>query len=433
MKPSGRVELVGRMSARPTQKVLKALTAEGAVARFVGGCVRDAILGREVADIDLATDARPEDVMELLSRARIQALPIGLKHGTVTAVLKHWQFEITTLRVDVETYGRHADVAFTDDWLADASRRDFTMNAMYADADGTLYDPFEGREDIRRGHVRFVGDARQRIEEDRLRLLRFFRFFAHFGRVPPDAETLAACRHYAPELTALSAERVRVELLKTLEAPDPADAFALMLENHVLDALLGEATRLDRLAAMQQIELAEARDVLEAGAGEGRVHDGLRRLAALLEADGETAQDIAARLRLSRAERARLINLLAPPAVFTPPDDPKTDFRPALYRLGRALFVDLVLMDWATRLAAGSDQQPVEGAHRAALHAARRWKSRALPVQGRDVLALGIRPGPDVSRLLARVEDWWLGQGLRPGRRKTLRKLRELAAEAGSG
>lgn len=226
---------------------------------------------------------------------------------------------------------------------------------------------------------------------------------------------------------------MRVELLKTLEAPDPADAFALMLENHVLDALLGEATRLDRLAAMQQIELAEARDVLEAGAGEGRVHDGLRRLAALLEADGETVQDIAARLRLSRAERARLINLLAPPAVFTPPDDPKTDFRPALYRLGRALFVDLVLMDWATRLAAGSDQQPVEGAHRAALHAARRWKSRALPVQGRDVLALGIRPGPDVSRLLARVEDWWLGQGLRPGRRKTLRKLRELAAEAGSG
>ncbi|MEE8534186.1 MAG: CCA tRNA nucleotidyltransferase, partial [Alphaproteobacteria bacterium] len=235
------------MKAPATRAVVDALTADSAEVRFVGGCVRDAVAGRKVTDVDIATPDPPETVTRLLEAAGIRVVPTGIAHGTVTAVIRHRHFEITTLRRDVETYGRRAKVAFTDDWTADAARRDFTINALFCDPDGTLYDPFGGIDDLDAGRVRFVGDAVKRIKEDVLRLLRFFRFYAHYGRPPPDAEALAACRAMARALPGLSGERVSAELLRLLAAPDPAAVLALMIEAEVLAFVLPEVAGLDAL------------------------------------------------------------------------------------------------------------------------------------------------------------------------------------------
>ncbi|MGE4220379.1 MAG: CCA tRNA nucleotidyltransferase, partial [Alphaproteobacteria bacterium] len=275
---TGRIEPQPWMTEPATQRVMRALAEGGAGARFVGGCVRDALLGRPIRDIDIATDGSPERVTAILAAAGIKVVPTGFAHGTVTAVVDHRGFEITTLRVDVETFGRHARVAFTDDWVADAARRDFTFNAMSLETDGTLHDPFGGEADLRARRVRFVGAARQRIEEDVLRLLRYFRFHAHYGAPPPDAEALDACRAMAPRLPDLSAERVAAELMKLLAAPDPVPVLRLMRAEGVLARVLDEARDLARLARMVRIDAAA---------------DPLRRLAALLPSDPAGALAVA--------------------------------------------------------------------------------------------------------------------------------------------
>ena len=234
--------------APETQAVLAALGADGTELRFVGGCVRDAVAGRPVKDVDLATPDPPERVTALLERAGIKAVPTGLEHGTVTAVSGGRPFEVTTLRVDVETYGRRARVAYTDDWQADAARRDLTINALSCAPDGTLYDPFGGLGDLRGGRVRFIGDPRQRIREDYLRLLRFFRFHAHYGKGGPDPEGLAAATELAAEATDLSGERVRDELLKLLAADDPLPVLELMHAHGVLRSFLPETAGMAVLA-----------------------------------------------------------------------------------------------------------------------------------------------------------------------------------------
>jgi len=225
------------MQEAPVRRLLAALAAGGVTARFVGGCVRDWVLDRPIGDLDLAVDRPPETVMRALEAAGIKVVPTGLKHGTVTAVADHRPFELTTLRRDVETDGRRAVVAFTDDWRVDAARRDFTFNALYADPDGTIHDYFAGRVDLLAGKVRFIGDAERRIAEDRLRVLRFFRFHAWYGRPPFDGPSFEACRRNAASVRGLSAERVRKELLRTLEAPGTAaaDAMDAMLEAGVVD------------------------------------------------------------------------------------------------------------------------------------------------------------------------------------------------------
>src|SRR5712671_7743066 len=239
------------MTAPPTLALLKALADAGIAARFVGGCVRDALLRRPIADVDLATPARPEAVIAALEEARIKAVPTGIEHGTVTAVfdakepLRH--FEITTLRRDVETYGRRARVAFDADWAEDAARRDFTINAIYLDPDGTLHDPVGGLADLAVGRVRFVGEAAKRIAEDVLRVLRYYRFVARFGGGSGDAAARAACRDAVPLLPKLSAERVSQEFLRLLAVSDPVPALRMMAEDGVLAAMVPEATRIDRL------------------------------------------------------------------------------------------------------------------------------------------------------------------------------------------
>ena len=243
-----------------TRAVIDALCGDGQKVRFVGGCVRDTLLDIAIGDIDIATPDIPETVMALLEKAGIRNIPTGLAHGTITAVVDRQHFEITTLRVDVQSHGRHADVAFTDDWQADAARRDFTMNALSCTPEGDIYDPWDGIKDIEAGCVRFVGDAGQRIAEDHLRLLRFFRFHAWYGTGAPDRAGLAAAAAGAKSLRKLSSERLRNEMFKLLAAPDPAPVIDIMAEVGVLAEILPRAKGTQVLRGLQEIEAATAAD-----------------------------------------------------------------------------------------------------------------------------------------------------------------------------
>jgi poly(A) polymerase len=380
-----RIEPQPWMVESATLAVLDALAAVGVVARFVGGSVRDALLGRPIGDIDIATPAPPQRVMELLEKRGIKVVPTGLAHGTVTAIAgtppRH--FEITTLRRDVETYGRRARVVFDADWAADAARRDFTINAIFLDPDGTLHDPVGGLADLRACRVRFVGDPATRIAEDVLRILRYYRFEARFGSGLGDPPARAACRAMANLLPNLSAERVAQELVKLLDASDPVPALRMMQEDAVLSVILQEARRLDRLQHMIAIEPEP---------------DPLRRLAALIEVDGPAAGAIAERLRFSNAWRDRLEGLAVPW-----PLDPRADDRAqrrALYRLGAERYRDLALLQAAE--GSVSRERLAE-----LLAIARDWTPPVFPIAGRDITALGIPPGPRVGRLLDAVHFWW--------------------------
>src|SRR4051812_4969410 len=290
-----------------THALLTALGEAGIAARFVGGCVRDALLGRESADIDLATPALPEEIIAALEKAGIKAVPTGIAHGTVTAVVPPRHFEITTLRRDVETYGRRARVAFDADWSEDAARRDFTINALYLDPRGIVHDPVGGLEDLAAHRIRFVGEPAKRIAEDVLRVLRYYRFEARFGRGEGDGAAREACRSAVPLLPTLSAERVAQEVLRLLTVADPVPALRMMREDEVLAAILPEATRLDRLESLIRLEPAP---------------DPVLRLAALVDVDGSGAARLAERLHLSNAVRDRLAGL-APPWMLDPAGDRK--------------------------------------------------------------------------------------------------------------
>lgn len=418
MEPAGRIEIQPWMRAPETRAVMGALSASGAKVRFVGGCVRDAILGRAVTDIDLATAFAPERVIELLEAADIRAVPTGIAHGTVTAIVGKRRFEITTLRVDVETDGRHADVAFTDDWEADAARRDFTINALFCDANGTLYDPFGGVSDLEAGRIRFVGDPGTRIAEDHLRLLRFFRFYAAYGKPPPDEAALRACAEWTSSLRKLSGERVRDEMLKVLAVPGPAEVLGMMAEAGALAEVLPEAAGLALLAELASIEAEERLEV-----------DPLRRLAALMR-DGKgpaRAARVSERWRLSKAQEAALSAMATPAVVVGPGDEPKAQRR-ALHRLGVPLYRDLVWLAWAERRAAVGEGAEDGERFRAMLGRARRWRPVKFPLRGADVKALGVPAGPEVGRLLAELEAWWEAGDFKAKRKACLEKLRSLAS-----
>jgi poly(A) polymerase len=399
MKPSGRLDLPARMTDAPTRRVLDALTTSGIAVRFVGGCVRNAVLKREIDDIDLAVDKPPETVMRALEVAKIKAIPTGLKHGTVTAIADHGRFELTTLRRDVETDGRRAVVAFTDDWLEDASRRDFTFNALYADADGTLYDPFDGRADLAAGRVRFIGEADQRIAEDHLRVLRFFRFHAWFGKGAVDPAGFDACRRNAGSVRGLSGERVCKELLRLLQAPAPADSVEAMSEAGALDHWLPEYTNAKCLSALIAREDKP---------------DALRRLAAILPA-GADATAIGKRLKLSTQESLRLDVILAREPVIDVAGGRRA-WRAQIYDLGNGLYIDRLLL-----------AVDAPGDWRAALNVARSWMPPELPVSGDDALKLGLKPGPKVGALLEAVERLWIAGDFSADRAACLAELERLA------
>jgi len=403
MKPSDAIALPERMRDPSTLRLFAALKAGGIEARFVGGCVRNAVLGREIDDIDMAVSAPPETVMRALNAAKIKNVPTGLKHGTVTAVVEGRPYELTTLRRDVETDGRHAVVAFTDDWQEDAARRDFTFNALYADPDGTLYDPFDGRADLNDRKVRFIGDADQRLVEDRLRVMRFFRFHAWYGAPPIDGAGFQACVRHAGALSGLSAERVAKELLRLLGAPDPADAIEAMSEAGALDHWLPEYDGIKRLRVLIEREPKA---------------DALRRLAAILDAEAD-ATAIGKRLKLSTQQALRLEIMLAREPVIDVAGGLKA-WRAGIYRLGANLYIDRLLLDVDAPESRGGDW-------RAALALAESWTAPELPVSGGDALKLGLKPGPKVGALLDQVERWWIAGDFAADRTACLAELERLA------
>ena len=395
------------MTALPARTLLAHLTADGHAARFVGGCVRDAVAEREVGDVDLATEAPPDRVMALLHGRGIRVIPTGLVHGTVTAVVDGAVYEITTLRRDVETDGRRATVAFTDDWLGDAARRDFTINALYLDADGTLFDPTGGLDDLRAGRVRFIGAPEKRLEEDALRLLRFFRFHARYGRGAPDAAAAAACRDFAPRLPGLSGERIWSEFRRILDGPDPGNALRLMDAADVLRRIAPGAVALDRLDRIAGIET-----------GLGLGPSAIRRLAVILAPEAGDIAGLARKLRLSRAESARLEKAVETSAkLIASPDSAPVGDR--LYRWGEGTFGDALAVAWADCRSKGGDESVFER-HARALAA---WVRPVFPLGGKDAIALGAAPGPSIGRALDEVEAWWIGEGFAPGRDACLARL----------
>ena len=385
-----------------TRAVIAALAAGGATPRFVGGCVRDAVLEVAAADIDIATPETPDLVLQRLAQAQIRGIPTGVEHGTVTALSGGHSFEITTLRRDVETFGRHARVAFTDSWLADAARRDFTFNALYADPDGTVYDPTGGLADLSAGLVRFIGDARARVDEDALRILRFFRFYARFGRQGPDAAALAACRDAAPSLETLSGERIAAEMQRLLALAEPVAALHLMAGQGILPHIGLAGARLDRV---ERLVAAERLHQVAA--------DPWRRLAALLPPAGATA--IALNWHLSQVVRTRLSAL---ERTIVPVDNGRfrdgKSVRRALYESDAELFRDRILLALAD--GAVSDVAPI-------LRQAAQWSRPEFPLRGADALALGLVPGPGVGALLRAVEDWWIAGDFHAGRADCLAEL----------
>ncbi len=380
------------LTAPATRAVMTALEAAGGpdCARFVGGCVRNALIGAPVADIDIATTLEPEATERAIRAAGLKAVPTGIAHGTVTAVSSRQPFEITTLRRDVSTDGRNATVAFTDDWAEDAARRDFRLNALYADGEGRVFDPTgEGVADAAAGRIIFVGDPETRIREDYLRILRFFRFFARYGRGEPDAAALRACRALAPGMSRLSAERVSKELMTLLAAPDPRRAMAAMAEAGVLAQILPEAV---------------TGPLFEAAVGISP--DPVTRLMTLFPTDEQLVREAATRLRFPNFTRDRLAAAaLAAPAVSLTMND--AEVRAAVYRHGTRAVADALFRCWAAAPA------EAEGAGRL-LSLAGGWKRPAMPVGGRELARLGVEPGPETGRLLKAFEEGWIAADFPP-------------------
>jgi len=401
------------IAAPATAAVFDALEAAGGAdcARFVGGCVRNALIGRAIDDIDIATVLTPEQTSAALQAAGLRAVPTGVEHGTVTAISDHRPFEITTLRRDVSTDGRHAVVAFTNDWAEDARRRDFTLNALYARRDGTVEDPTgQGVADARAGRIVFVGAPEQRLREDYLRILRFFRFYAWYGRGAPDPAALAACAALKGQIGSLAAERISKELLKLLAADDPRPAVRLMAEASVLSEALPAASDLARFGGLVEIE-----------AGQLFETDALLRLAALLPDDPAAGAQAAQALRLSNAERDRLVAALAPEPPLKSWMSPR-EVRRAVYREGHAVFRDRAKLAWARAAVA-----PAATQWRGLIALAEGWPSPTFPLTGGDVLKAGVAKGPLVGQVLREVEDWWVDQDFPDDRLAAVEKLKAVA------
>ncbi|MET4276004.1 MULTISPECIES: CCA tRNA nucleotidyltransferase [unclassified Bradyrhizobium] len=373
-----------------TARVLQLLNADGEEARVVGGAVRNALLGLVPGDIDIATTALPHEVMRRAKSAGIKAVPTGIDHGTVTLVIDSQPYEVTTLREDTETFGRKAKVAFGRDWVKDAERRDFTMNGLSADADGVVHDYVGGIADAAARRVRFIGDPDQRIAEDFLRILRFFRIHAAFGAGDPDRDGYLACIRGRAGLASLSAERLRMETLKLLVAPGASAAAVAMADGGLLQALTGGVAYTGPLSAMIAIE----REL-------GLTASSTRRLAALTVAVTEDAKRVATRLRLSNAETKALDSMghrwwrLATKG--------EADARRLLYRLGAERYHDRVLLGWAR---AGGDVG--SSRWRALAELPQRWTAPRFPLRAADFIARGMTEGPALGHVLTLAEDAWL-------------------------
>jgi poly(A) polymerase len=381
-----------------TRKLVAAFAKKDAPLRFVGGAVRDALLGKPVQDVDAATPLPPEAVIALLDKARIKTVPTGIAHGTVTAIIDGKPFEITTLRRDTACDGRHAEVAFTGDWQEDAARRDFTMNALYLSPQGEFFDYFAGGEDAQAGQVRFIGDPAGRIAEDFLRILRFFRFHAWYGKGEADAAALDACAAAAEGMDTLSGERIQAELLKLLAAPSPSHSLQLMQQRQLLQHMLGfELRDCDMFTRFEAIEALT-----------GIVLPAAIKLAGFLFAIGahmtreEVLEIMSQRLRLS-TQMLRDLQIFARHHKTIHPALKEAAQKRALRHLGKQHFIWLAVINWA----AGKDSIDAGHPYIDMLTLAEQWQPPEFPVNGRDLIRLGMKPGEEMGALLRELEDEW--------------------------
>ncbi len=399
------------LSDHATKRLVAALATGTETVRFVGGCVRDAVRGEEVRDVDLATVHLPHKVTELLEAAAIEAIPTGIDHGTVTAVVEGKPFEITTLRKDVETFGRHAKVAFTDNWFEDAKRRDFTVNAIYADPDGRIFDPVDGVGDARLGLVRFIGEADERIREDYLRILRFFRLNAQFGQSELEKKSLAACVRNKAGLAKLSGERIQSEIMQLIATASTSAVLRQMNEALILNEILPELDP-KRLVVLDRLIVVESQRT--------RDPDPVLRLAALLRGGEDAVLQMSQRLRVSNQMRDRLIRFVRAYTRDTETWRIPHKLRRSLYKLGQSTMIDVMLVRWAEDEALADHWQDL-------LDYAETWSRPELEIKAKDVMDLGIEAGPDVGRLLSIVEDWWIENDFPRDQAKQLEYLKKVA------
>jgi poly(A) polymerase len=374
------------------QEVMRVIRLAGGEVRVAGGAVRNSLLGEPISDVDLATTMLPQDVMRVCKAAGFGVHPTGIEHGTVTVVNKGQPFEVTTLRLDVETDGRRAVVKFTDDWQADAQRRDFTINAMYCDENGKIYDFTEGYADILRKRVKFVGAASERIKEDYLRILRFFRFQARYGKATPDKLSLAACVKLKSGLKSISAERIQQEMFKLLVAPRAVATLKVMASFGILKVIIPHTEDWRVLSRLPE--------------------DAMLRLFVL----AKNPDDLKMRLRLSNDEAARIHNLSVTPDLT--PKFRDTEQMVLLYHIGIITWRDVVHVAWAKSRAKSDDAK-----WQALLDLPQRWPIPKFPVTGKDLLAAGVQSGPVMGDVLQQLEDWWLASDFKPTREELLHRI----------
>ena len=378
----------------PLPRLIAVLDRDGEEARVVGGAVRNALLGMPIHEIDVATTAEPGEVVRRVQAAGFKPVPTGIAHGTITVVIDSHPFEVTTLRRDVETYGRHAKVAFGRDWRTDAERRDFTINALSAAADGTVYDYVGGLADLSRHRVRFIGDPAKRIAEDYLRILRFFRFHAAYGTSDhPYFEGVAACIAGRDGLDQLSRERVRMEVMKLVVAPHAVPTLIAMADAGLLLRVLGGVGYLGAFEMMAKVAAAT-----------GLTADPVRRLGALGVTVGEDAERLWQKLRLTNSEHARLASMADNWWRVAPGDEQPA--RALLYRLGPEKFTDRVLLAWAHAEAGAHDE-----AWLAMARLPERWRAPAFPLRAADFLARGVEKGPRLGAVMRAAEEAWIAAG----------------------
>ena len=396
-------------------QVLAVLDHAGEEARVVGGAVRNAMFGQTADEVDIATTAVPDTVIERARAAGFKAVPTGIDHGTVTVIVDSTPFEVTTLRADVETYGRKAKVAFGRDWKTDAERRDFTMNGLSVDRTGEIFDYVGGLADIDARRVRFIGDPAKRIAEDFLRILRFFRFHATYGHGAPDPAGLAACIAAREGLGQLSRERIRMELLKLLRAEHATPTLAVMTEAGLLEAVLGGIPLLASFENTCKVEKAA-----------GVAGDPVRRLGALAVSVVEDAERLWQRLRLTNSEHARLTSIAEGWSQIAPAHGEAAG-RETIYRIGPDRFVDRVLVAWARSPAGAAD---AEWNSFATLP--RRWTAPKFPLHAKDFTRRGIEKGPRLGAALAAAEEAWITAGF-PADTAALAALADAAVTATAG
>ncbi|HHZ10390.1 MAG TPA: CCA tRNA nucleotidyltransferase [Rhizobiales bacterium] len=399
------------------QKLLAALSAGGEKARIAGGAVRNALLGEDVTDIDIATTTTPEETTRRAEKAGFRAVPTGAEHGTITVIAGHRPYEVTTLRADVETDGRRARVVFGRDWKADAERRDFTINGLYAEADGTVVDMVGGLTDLAERRLRFIGDAETRIREDYLRILRFFRFYAWYGDGRPDPDGLKASARLKDGLDRLSAERVWAELKKLLGAPDPSRALRWMRQAGVLGRVLPESERwgIDAVPGLIRAETDLGWPV-----------DPMLRLEAIVPPDAERMAELAERLKMSKAETSRLREWTLARSVA--PETSEGAFARLLYRADEQALADRLKLDLAAARARATNH-PEElvkaGGYARLLRFLGSWAKPEFPLRGADVVKLGAKPGPQLGALLAQLELEWIESGFALDRDELLSRAGE--------